>query len=234
LGPIAEEEIMKIDDGVFRGAGCNVLRAKVSFAKIAPWLAIILAASACTGSPREESPIGISAAHLESPLSDATILIIRHAEKPVIGAGLSSAGQARAEAYTRYFQNFRVDSQPLHLDYLVAADDSEHSQRSRLTLEPLSRSIGLKPDLHFQAKHPQDLAQELLSRPHGSSILICWHHKEIPELLKALKADPDRLLPNGVWPDLQFGWVLKLQYDHDGHIIPNKTKRIKERLMAGD
>jgi hypothetical protein len=221
---------------IYRGLAFThiiVLREKISFGKIAPWLPILLAASACVGSQREESIDGSSVLHQVKPLSDATILIIRHAEKPPFGAGLSSEGQARAEAYTRYFQNFRVDSQPFHLDYLVAADDSEHSQRSRLTLEPLSRSSGLKPDLHFQAKHPQDLAQELLSRPHGSGILICWHHKEVPELLKALGADPEQLLPNGVWPDQQFGWVLKLQYDHEGHLIRNKTRRIKEHLMPG-
>src|SRR6516164_11509611 len=70
-----------------------------------------------------------------SPLSDATILIIRHAEKPLVGTGLSAEGEVRAKAYVSYFQNFRIGSKPIHLDYLVAADDSEHSQRSRLTLE---------------------------------------------------------------------------------------------------
>jgi hypothetical protein len=169
-----------------------------------------------------------------NPLADATILIIRHAEKPTAGPGLSPEGQARAEAYVRYFQHFRVGSQPLQLEYLVAADDSEHSQRSRLTLEPLGKAIGLKPDLRFQAKRPQDLADELRARPHGHDILICWHHREIPDLLAALGADPERLLPKGEWPAQQFGWALELRYDHDGRLIRNKTRRIKEHLMPGD
>jgi hypothetical protein len=194
-------------------------------------LGILVVLSACAGPPGVASPAGLPG---ESPLSDATILIIRHAEKPAFGSGLSPEGQARADAYVRYFENLRLDSQPLRLDYLVAADDSEHSQRSRLTLEPLGRAIGLKPDLRFQAKHPEELARELRSNLHGKTILVCWHHREIPDLLKALGAEPERLLPEGQWPTQQFGWVLELRYDHDGQLIRKKARRIKEHLMPGD
>jgi len=37
--------------------------------------------------------------------ANATIYLIRHAEKPPSGKGLSPAGQARANAYVQYFQN---------------------------------------------------------------------------------------------------------------------------------
>ena len=190
---------------------------------------MLLVLSACAGSPGEQP-----ASTARSPLSNATIFVIRHAEKPEIGAGLSATGQARAQAYIRYFQSLGLDSHPLHFDYLVAADDSEHSQRSRLTLEPLAQAIGLKPDLRFLAKEPQQLAQELQSRAHGQTILICWHHREIPELLKALGAEPSRLLPEGEWPSQQFGWMIQLRYDHQGRLIKAKSRRIKEHLMPGD
>ena len=88
----------------------------------APCLAILLATSSCWGSPREDSPESRAGSQNASPLSDATIWIIRHAEKPAAGAGLSSEGQERAKAYVRYFQNLRLDSLPARLDYLVAAD----------------------------------------------------------------------------------------------------------------
>jgi hypothetical protein len=101
-------------------------------------------------------------------------------------------------------------------------------------LEPLGQAIGRKPDLRYNAKRPQDLASELNSRPHGKTILICWHHKEIPELLEDLGADPQRLLPQGQWPAQQFGWLLQLRYDQDGHLVRKQTKRIKEHLMPGD
>jgi len=200
-------------------------------AAIACCLGTLFLVSACAGLPGSDTP-GANA--VENPLSNATVLIIRHAEKPAIGSGLAEAGQARAEAYVHYFQNLRLDSQPVHLDYLVAADDTEHSQRSRLTIEPLGRAIGLRPDLRFQAKRPQDLAWELKTRPHGKNILICWHHAEIPALLEELGADPKRLLPEGQWPAQQFAWVLRLSYDKDGRLIQKQTKRIKEHLMPDD
>ena len=194
----------------------------------------LLSLSACVAST-EPGPVSASANQKEeNPLSGATILIIRHAEKPASGSGLSAEGQARAEAYVRYFQSLRLDGQPLHLDYLVAADDSDHSQRSRLTLEPLAHALGLKPDLRFQARRPQDLAWELRARPHGKTILVCWHHREIPALLAELGVDPDRLLPNGQWPDKQFAWMLRLSYDEQGRLKHHQTKRIKEHLMPGD
>jgi len=171
---------------------------------------------------------------MQTPLSGVTILIIRHAEKPENGPGLSEEGRARAQAYVNYFQNLRLDGEPVHLDYLVAADDSEHSHRSRLTLEPLAEAIGLKPDLRFQARRPQDLAAELKTTSHGKVILVCWHHKEIPQLLQVLGADPERLLPHGEWPQQEFGWMLRLRYDEQGRLIAKKAKRIKEHLMPTD
>jgi hypothetical protein len=197
-------------------------------------LLFVLGVSSCTASSSKESPPGEPGAQVQSSLRDATILIIRHAEKPEIGTGLSSEGKARAEAYVKYFQSFNVKSESIRLDYLVAADDSDHSQRSRLTLEPLGRAIGLKPDLRFQAKKPQELVRELQTTPHGKAILICWHHREIPELLKSLGVNPSQLLPDGEWPAQQFAWVLQLRYDHNGELMPGKTKRIKEHLMPGD
>lgn len=194
----------------------------------------LLLLAACIASPSSESPSSSKDHQNANALSDATILIIRHAEKPEFGTGLSSEGQARAQAYVGYFENFRLDAKPLRLDYLVAAVDSEHSQRSRLTLEPLAESIGLRPDLRFQARQSAGLAEELRSRPHGKAILICWHHSEIPDLLRALGADPERLLPGGQWPAQQFGWVLELRYNQQGRLLRHQTRRIKEHLMPRD
>jgi hypothetical protein len=199
--------------------------------KIGCWLSLLLGAAACAGS---HSDTRSTVSSTDNPLANTTILIIRHAEKPPFGSGLSSQGQARAEAYVKYFQDLRLDSRPLQLDYLVAADDSAHSERSRLTLEPLARAIGLQPDLRYQARRPGDLAAELRSRSHGKAILICWHHAEIPKLLEALGADPNQLLPGGEWPPQQFGWLIQLRFDSEGQLIPGKSKRIKEHLMPRD
>ncbi len=200
---------------------------------IAVSLAVLLSVPACTASP-STSPVGSSASAGGPPLSGATVLIIRHAEKPPFGSGLSPEGKARAEAYVKYFQKLRQGGERLTPEYIVAADDSEHSQRSKLTVEPLAKSLGLKPDLRFQAKRPQDLVESIRSSPHGKVILVCWHHREIPELLQQLGADAETLLPEGEWPAQQFGWMLRLSFDENGKLIANRAKRIKEHLMPGD
>lgn len=218
--------------GIAGGPGPRSIREALGLC-LSFWLVQLLL-SACVASPPLDAVSALPGQATSNPLSDATILIIRHAEKPGSGSGLSAEGQARAEAYVQYFQDLRLNGQRLHLDYLVAADDSEHSQRSRLTLEPLAHALGLKPDLRFQARRPQDLAWELRSRPHGKALLVCWHHREIPALLEELGVDPDRLLPHGQWPDKQFGWVLRLSYDQQGQLVRSQTKRIKQHLMPGD
>jgi hypothetical protein len=151
-------------------------------------------------------------------LADATVLVIRHADKPESGDGLSPAGVARANAYVSYFENYLIDGTPIKLTALFAAADSKESHRPYLTLEPLSRAIGLPIDSQYKDKDYTKLADALQSANHGKYILICWHHGEIPSLLRALGADPDQLIPGGKWPGDQYGWVMQLRYDKDAHL----------------
>jgi len=123
---------------------------------------------------------------------------------------------------------------PLKLDRLIATADSANSSRPRLTLEPLSRALGLKIEQPYKDKQYEMLAHDLLTTPHGKRILICWHHGKIPELAQALGADANRLVPGGKWPTGQYGWLLQLSYDHDGRLIPDQTRRISENLMPDD
>jgi len=166
------------------------------------------------------------------PLSNAVILIIRHAEKPDAGLGLSADGEKRANTYTNYFKNFTVDGQPLKIDYLFAAADSKESSRSRLTLEPLAKTLGLTLDTRFKNKDYPLLADELRTKPHGHAVLIAWHQGNIPELTQALGADPAKVFPKGNWQDDVYGWVIQLRYDADGKLID--AKRINEKLMPDD
>lgn len=166
------------------------------------------------------------------PLKDDVILIIRHAEKPNHGKGLSDAGSQRADAYAQYFQSYMIGSIPCKLDCLVAAADSKRSERPRLTLEPLSHALNLTIVTNYQDKEVQPLADRLKADTKHHHILICWHHSKIPDLLEALGADPEQLLPGGEWPDSEFGWVIQLVYGPDGQLIPDQTKRIEEHLVA--
>jgi hypothetical protein len=193
------------------------------------WLAL-----ATTSSPAQITATNQPVAGNSNSLSNAVIFIIRHAEKTETGMELTPAGVERANAYTNYFRSFALDSKPLRLDCLIATADSKNSQRCRLTLEPLSKSLGLPLDTRYKNKESTNLVAELQSRPHGSQILICWHHEQIPVLIQALGADPATLLPDGKWPDDVFSWVIQLRYDSQGRLIPGASKRLSENLMPGD
>ena len=165
---------------------------------------------------------------------DAVVLIIRHAEKPDTGRYLSPRGQQRADAYAHYFQEFTVDSKPLRPDAIFAAKDSKQSERPRLTVEPFAKAANLRIDAHFSSNRSAKLAAALRAKQQGKRILISWHHTDIPDLLRALGANPESLLRRGKWPDPVFDWVILLSYDEEGRLIPASAKRINEHLLPGD
>jgi hypothetical protein len=169
-----------------------------------------------------------------SGLKDAVVLLIRHSEKLTSGQELSPVGYQRADAYVKYFGDFQVEGKPLKLESLFAAADSKNSHRPRLTLEPLSRALHFPIDTSFKDKAPELLADELKSKPHGKGILICWRHGKIPELLRALGADPGALLPDGKWPDAEFAWVIELRYDGEGKLLATQCRRIDEHIQLKD
>ena len=165
-------------------------------------------------------------------LKNATILVIRHAEKPVVGMELTPAGTARAQAYVGYFAGFHGEGQPLKLDHLYCTADSKGSHRPRLTIEPLAQALKLPLDNRFAAKDAEGLGRDIRSAAHGQVLLICWHHGDIPAVLQALGADPATVLPHGKWPDAVFDWVIELRYDAEGRL--RDTRLIPEKLMPGD
>ena len=165
---------------------------------------------------------------------NSVLLIIRHAENPADGHGLSPRGEERAKAYINYFQNLSVDSKQLEPNAVVVAADSKHSHRPRLTVQPFAKAANLPIDNRFANKQPSDVAAELRANYQGKIILVCWHHGQIPALLRALGAAPATLLPNGKWPRDVYDWVIMVSFDENGHVIPESTRRINEHLLQGD
>jgi hypothetical protein len=157
--------------------------------------------------------------------ANATILLVRHAEKPADGAGLTPTGQERAAAYVSYFEHLRIAGEPARIDTLVATADSAKSMRPRLTLTPLGKALGLPVQQPFADDDVKDMAAWLTARP-GHVTLVAWHHGKLPKLLAHLGADPDRLLPGGTWPDDTYDWVIELRYDGQGHL--GSAERIVE------
>jgi hypothetical protein len=165
---------------------------------------------------------------------NSVVLIIRHAENPANGHGLSPRGEERAEAYKNYFLNFTVDSKRLEPNAVVVAADSKQSHRPRLTVEPFAKAAKLPIDNRFANKQPADLAAGLRANYQGKVILVCWHHGQIPDLLRALGAAPETLLPNGKWPRDVYDWVIMVSFDENSRVIPESTRRINEHLLQGD
>ncbi|MGD0443952.1 MAG: hypothetical protein ABSA39_08445 [Edaphobacter sp.] len=163
-------------------------------------------------------------------LANNTVLIIRHSEK--FGAqaetGLNPAGEARARLYAKYFQPFQEEGLSIPVDCLYAGADSKSSFRPRLTLEPLSKATGMPLHTNIGTKDSAMLVQEMKTEAHGQHPLIAWRHSEIPALLRAFGAVPEKLLPNGQWPDDIFDWVILLKMGPDGQL--ESAKLIHETL----
>ena len=165
---------------------------------------------------------------------NSVVLIIRHAENGGTDRALAPRGQQRAEAYKDYFLNFTVDSKRLEPNAVFVAKDSKQSHRPRLTVEPFAKAAGLQIDGRFGNNQSADLAADLVANQQGKMILICWRHPYVPNLLRALGANPEDFLPRGKWPGSVYDWVILLSFDQNGHLIPASSKRINEHLMPGD
>ncbi|WP_203546697.1 flagellar basal body-associated protein FliL [Dyella caseinilytica] len=165
-------------------------------------------------------------------LVDTTVMIIRHAEKPESGPGLTPEGEARAQAYVSYFEHFNVNGASMVPNALYASADSKSSMRPRLTITPLSQALGLPLDTRFADKQTKEMADALRNEAHGNHVLIAWHHGEIPKLIHDLGGDSSALIPGDKWPSDVFGWVVVLQYDHKGKLVASQV--IHEHLMPDD
>jgi hypothetical protein len=165
----------------------------------------------------------------------ATILLIRHAEKfgDPLDPTLTPAGEARAQAYVAYFRNLAHGPSPVAAPkHLIAAADSVHSTRSRLTLAPLAAALGLDIDVSVDDHDIQRMADQLLAGAQydHATMLVCWHHGQILALARALGA-PASSMP-AAWPDPVFGWLLRLDYDASGRLL--QAHASNQQLMFDD
>jgi hypothetical protein len=189
------------------------MKARIVFAILVPWMI----SSPCA-----------QARPAQNYLANNTVLIVRHTEKPETGTGLTPLGEARARLYAKYFEPFQEEGLSIYVDSLYAGADSKSSIRPRLTLEPISKATGLPLHLKVGTKDSEGLVRELQTEAHGRHPLIAWRHGEIPALLTAFGASPEKLLPNGQWPDDVFDWVIVLTMGPDGQV--SSARLIHEHL----
>ena len=149
------------------------------------------------------------------------ILIMRHAEKSgdpddphITEAGLQRA-LTLADFVPRRFG-------PPH--FIFAAADSTHSSRPYETVRPLSEASGIGIDSIYADQDYGALAQALRgdARFSAKTVVVCWHHGNIPNLLFALKA-PDGSYPDP-WPRDTFNLIIKFTLEADAAAVDLVTE----------
>ena len=176
-----------------------------------------------------------------------TIMIIRHAEKPIAGVAaqgvnadgvpdpesLTPRGWQRAGALVALFSGKSAGATGSVLPiptHLFASQVGVHSssQRPRQTLQPLGDRLGLTIDDRF-------LKEELAQLAHGvlaieGVVLISWEHHLIPSLANMLIGDTTTA-PQ-VWPDDRFDvvWLIESRVGDR----PAVFRQIPQVLLAGD
>jgi hypothetical protein len=162
----------------------------------------------------------------QGPQPPATILLIRHAEKPETGMDLTPAGFARAAALPQLFGGATPHNLP-RPDFLFATHVSKNSNRPVETITPLSEALKLPISHDIADKDFATLATELLSGKYaGKVVLVAWHHGSIPAFAKALGAVP----PYDPWPVMQFDRVWRIDFSGGQAVLVD----LPQGLMAGD
>ncbi|ALI05024.1 flagellar basal body-associated protein FliL [Pseudomonas sp. FW306-02-F02-AA] len=167
-------------------------------------------------------------------LKNVTVLIVRHAEKPDQGMGLSPRGEQRAEAYAHYFDPLQLGSKNLVPQRLIATSDSKSSARPRLTLTPLSQRLHLPIEQPYADEEVDKLVKSLDKNNQASVVLIAWHHGHIDNLIEAFGGDGQALTGQKSWPEDVYDWLIVLRFDDQGNLVESHSKKIQEHLLPGD
>lgn len=141
--------------------------------------------------------------------SPATILVIRHGEKPADKGNphLSDEGNRRAQMLAATLPAIYPS-----LAALFATAPARDSNRPYETIAPLAKNLGLAIDNSFADNQHAELARKLLSGVpayRGRTILVCWHHEKIPALVHDDLRQPDA--PT-VWPEAIFDRIWQIDY----------------------
>lgn len=122
----------------------------------------------------------------------AQVMIIRHAEKPETGNGLSPIGMIRAKELVSFFTKSPevLKYGPLAAIYAARPGKEDGSVRSIQTVTPLASALKMPLHSQYTAGHYMQMVEEVMtdSAYRGRSVLICWEHHAIPEIARAFGA----------------------------------------------
>lgn len=161
----------------------------------------------------------------------AQIVFLRHAEKPPSGPELNDRGWERARALVAMFtHDARVlEHGPAVAIFAMKPGKSGGSVRAIQTMEATGRALGVTLDSRFTRDEIAPLVKAILATPacDGKTVIVCWEHKVIPEMLQALGwTDGPKQWPDNVYDRL---WVLDFA---DGK--PVRFRDLPQKLLPGD
>jgi hypothetical protein len=166
----------------------------------------------------------------------AQVIIIRHAEKPPDetapgGNLLSLKGKQRAAALVPYFlgtPEVLEHKAPVAI-YAQRPKKEGSSRRAIDTVQGVATALKLSVIQKYTREEFPQMVRDILAQKEydGRMVLICWEHKVIPEMVRALgvKGAPD------VWPGHAFDRTWIIAFQRDG---TRAFKDLPQRLMYGD
>jgi broad specificity phosphatase PhoE len=141
--------------------------------------------------------LGATALPAQSPAAGGTtVLLVRHGEKAAEPAGdppLTAVGAARAESLAELVK-----------DAGVSAVISTGFARTRGTAAPSAARLGLTTEI-VDARapdHPRQVAEGILARHRGETVLVVGHSNTIPAIAAALGAPEPPALCDGDYDNL--------------------------------
>jgi broad specificity phosphatase PhoE len=115
-------------------------------------------------------------------MASTTVILVRHAEKaaePAADPPLTAAGARRAEALVELVKDAGVN-----------AIYSTQFARTRQTAAPLAEKLGIPVEI-LDARapsHPRMVADSVLSKHRGQTVLVVGHSNTVPAIVAALGA----------------------------------------------
>jgi phosphohistidine phosphatase SixA len=154
-------------------------------------------------------------------MSCSKIVIVRHAEKDERDQNLSPRGESRAFALGN-----ALVLQYGTADFVFASSNTKNSDRPLETITPYAKRIGKKVKTKFVDADFKKLATMLLKPKYANkTVVVCWHHGKIPDLIKAIGAKS----PYEKWPEEVFDRIIEIDFVGD-LAVSNKP----QKLVHGD
>ncbi len=142
------------------------------------------------------------------------IVILRHAEKPAsLKPHLALRGDMRALGLAKLLPKI------VKPDFVFASTSTKNSARPYETIRPTADKLRLDVNTTYADKDTKRFVKELQKKKFkGKTILICWHHGQMPKLIYEL----GHKSPYDKWPEELFDRIINI--DADG--LTNLPQRI--------